>query len=174
MINAVATRLATQIKKSVPEHPSSVEVLKYSIAFLLNAVLTTLLTLVIASALGKFAESAVALAGFALLRQFSGGIHLKSGLLCIIISTTGALTLAFVQLDKPLLYVLTILSLLLALWFAPSRIERQTRIPHHYYPLLKYISMLIIASNLVFHSSVLAASFFVQCLTLIKGRRRVT
>ncbi|WP_391574393.1 accessory gene regulator ArgB-like protein [Cohnella sp.] len=170
MVDGLSRQLAVGIKRVVPESPESVEVLKYSISFILNAIFIIGFSLLISLFTGKIQEVIIVLIGYALLRQVSGGVHLKSGTLCIIISTVGATVLSFVSFNSTILLLATALSLLLALIFAPSRIEKQTRIPEKYYPLLKLISLALIASNLVIQSAVLASAFLLQTLTLIRGR----
>jgi accessory gene regulator B len=73
-----------------------------------------------------------------------------------------------VSITYEYILLLNILSLLLAFLYAPSRIENQSKIDPKHYPKLKVVSIIIIATNFLFMSSVLAAVFFVQCLTLIK------
>lgn len=168
MIKKLANWLAIGIKRVVPESPQSVEVLSYAISFILNAVSIIGASLLISLFTGRVQEVIIVLIGYALLRQVSGGIHLKSGVSCIVISTAGATVLSFVSLDSQLVLLANVIALLLALVFAPSRIARQTRIPKKYYPLLKLISLLIISSNFVIQSDVLASAFLVQTLTLIR------
>jgi accessory gene regulator B len=171
MIQEISMRLALRLKNAVPDHPRSAEVLKYGISFVINTFSIIALSLIISIFTGRTAEVGAALISYALLRQVSGGLHLKSGMLCIIVSTAGITALSLVQLEQSYLWAVTSVSLVLALIYAPSRIEKQTKIPARFYPMLKLLSMLIIASNFLFNSSVLAAAFFVQCLTLIRGRR---
>lgn len=171
MVDGLARQLAIGIKKVVPESPESMEVLKYSISFILNALFIIGFSLMISLFTGRVREVIIVLIGYALLRQVSGGVHLKSGTLCIIVSTAGATLLSFISFNSTILVQVTALSLLLALLFAPSRIEKQTRIPAKYYPLLKLASLAIIASNLVIQSAVLASAFLLQTLTLIREGR---
>ncbi|MGV2788094.1 ABC transporter permease, partial [Clostridium perfringens] len=105
IIEAVAARIAIGIKSQVPDHKASVSVLKHSIAILLNIVLIVTFTLAIAFLTGKVAQAATALIGFAILRQFSGGIHVRTGAGCILI-TTGLFTLTSF-IDMSLIYTQT-------------------------------------------------------------------
>jgi len=170
MVNTLAKRLAIGIKQVVPEAPQSVEVLSYALSFILNALYIIGASLLISLFTGKVQEVIIVLIGYALLRQVSGGIHLKSGTLCIIISTAGATALSFVSFNHNVLLLVTAISLLLALVYAPSRIDKQTRIPSKYYPLLKLISLVIISSSFFIGSAVLASAFLLQSLTLIRKK----
>ncbi|MFD0712719.1 accessory gene regulator ArgB-like protein [Paenibacillus sp. GCM10027626] len=168
MINSLANILAIRIKSKVPEHPASVAVLQYSLLFILNSLSIIVLTMCISLFTGKIFETFVALTAFAVLRQVSGGYHLKSGLLCIIISTTVIVLLSFTDCNSTVTMSLNIASAILVLMFAPSRIERQTRIPARYFPLLKVMALCLIIISGVISYPVLAMTFFAQSLTLIR------
>lgn len=170
MVNTLSGKIATGIKKVVPEAPQSVEVLKYAISFILNAFFIIGASLLISLFTGKVIEVTIILIGYALLRQVSGGVHLESGTLCIVISTAGATALSFVSFDRNTLVLVTVVSLLLALVYAPSRIDKQTRIPAKYYPVLKLLSLLIISSSFFIHSAALASAFLLQTLTLVRRK----
>jgi len=171
LIHTLADKIAVGIKSKVPEHPASVAVLRYSVSFILNTVFIILLTLVISFFTGRLLEAFIALVGFALLRQVSGGYHLTSGTLCIVVSTAGIILLSFAQFDTIITYYVNGASALLILIFAPSRIERQTKIPARLFPLLKWISLGMIAISTIIANPVLTAAFFAQALTLIRTRR---
>lgn len=171
MIQIVSQRLAEAIKSAVPDHPASIEVLKYSISFIVQTLSVIFLCLVISLFTGRWLETIVVLIGFALLRQLSGGFHLKSSVLCIAVSTAVIAFIAAVELSLPVQMALNAASALLVLWFAPADIERQTRIPRRYYPYLKIASLLLIGLSFLVIYSPLTAAFFVQALTIVKVRR---
>ncbi|MGO4375415.1 accessory gene regulator B family protein, partial [Paenibacillus sp. MCAF20] len=129
------------------------------------------LSLLIGVFTGRVFEVAIVLIGFALLRQASGGLHLKSGLKCVAVSTAGATILSFVELSQVYMLASTGIAVTLALIFAPTNIEKQSRIPHKYYPALKLLAVLMVSSNFLIQSDVLAAAFLAQGITLIFGRR---
>jgi len=166
MIEALSWKLAKSLKAQNPDHPSSVAILKHSISFLLNTGFTIGTTLLVTIFTGKFIEAVIVLISYATLRQFSGGVHLKSGTLCVVISSAGATVLSFSDFGKPTVTVINCIALALAAIYAPSKLE--TRISKGKYPRLKVISIAIIASNFFFNSPVLASTFLVQSLTLIR------
>lgn len=168
MIEALSQWIAVGIKKKVPDHPSSVNVLRFALAAVLNGVFIVSFSLIISLALHRTMEAATALIAFALLRQLSGGIHLKSGMACVVVSTTGITLISLVDLNHQAILIINIISIVLSLIFSPSRIEKQTKIKPKYFPLLKISSTLLIAVNIYVNSPVLAVTFFVQCLTLIR------
>ncbi|MGG1311912.1 MULTISPECIES: accessory gene regulator B family protein [Cohnella] len=171
MIDFLASRMAVAIKRSAVDHPASVDVLTFSLIAILNGLSIVLITMAVSLFTGRPGEAATALAGYALLRQMSGGIHLKSGDLCVVVSVLGLTAMSFADFNGTAVAAMTGAAALLALAFAPSRIDGQTRIPRRYYPLLKVLSVLTVSSNFLIMSPVLAAAFLVQCLTLIRGRR---
>jgi len=170
MVNMLAGKLATGIKKNVPDAPQSVEVLKYAISFILNALFIIASSLLISLFTGRVHQAIIILIGYALLRQVSGGVHLQSGSLCIVVSTAGVTALSFISFNTNVLFLFTAISLVLALVYAPSRIDKQTRIPAKYYPLLKLISLIIISSSFIIGSAALASAFLLQSLTLIRRK----
>ncbi|MDX2330425.1 accessory regulator AgrB [Sinorhizobium medicae] len=171
MIDSSAKKLSIYIKSKVPEHPSSVEVLEYSIGMFLNIAAIILGSLIISIMTGNTVEVLIILFSFSLLRQFSGGIHLKSGTSCAIASISLFTVLSFFHTNQDL-YVnaLTCISLVFVFLYAPSNFEKQYNIPKKYYPILKLVSLVIVMSNFIFISDALAISFFVQSLTLIIGK----
>ncbi|OBZ08032.1 accessory gene regulator ArgB-like protein [Bacillus sp. FJAT-26390] len=171
MIEALAGSIANRIKTKVPEHPTSVAVLKYSLSLLLNAVFIVGLTILISLLTGKTNEAIIVLVSFALLRQVSGGLHLKSGMSCILVSTITATIVSMSNIGELTTMMITITAAVIMVILAPSKIEKQSRIPKHYYPLLKAISTTIVLSNLFIQSDVIAAAFALQALTLILSRR---
>lgn len=170
MIKAVSHKLATSIKTAAPESPTSVEVMRYAISFLLNAALIIALSLAISLFTGKIAEAATILIAYALLRQLSGGMHLKSGWMCVFVSTIGVTILSFVNFSETLEIYISMVNVILALTYAPSRIEKQTRINPKYFPYLKVTSAVLVATGFLIHSPSMIAAFFVQCLTLISRK----
>ncbi|PWW37425.1 MULTISPECIES: accessory gene regulator ArgB-like protein [Paenibacillus] len=168
MIEMISYRLAKGLKDNIPHHPASMDVFRFSIAAIINALSIIIFTLLISLWTDKINEATIVLIAFAILRQVSGGIHLNSGDKCVLVTTLLFTAITFTGYLKDYTMIMTVLSMILALIYAPSRIENQSRIDPKHYPFLKLLSIIIIATNLLIDSSVLAATFFVQCLTLIK------
>ncbi|MCC3377159.1 accessory gene regulator ArgB-like protein [Cohnella sp. REN36] len=168
MIPRLARTTARWIKGAAPDHPVSIDVLVFSLQAIINVVSIVIVTIAISLITGKIEEAIMALIAFGALRQVSGGLHLKSGDLCVLVSVIGITLISFSNFNSAVIYIVTSISLCLAALFAPSRIENQTRIPERYFPALKIISLLIIGSNFFIQSPILAVAWFVQGLTLIK------
>ena len=170
MIERLADITAAWMKELVPEHPASVGVLKYGLHIIYNTLLTLVLCVAPALVLGQTAEVLVALAAFASLRAISGGFHFASPVACAIASSVTMLLLSYVQLEAPYMFILTAISVVFAAIYAPSNIEEQTRIPKRYFRHLKIASILLISSNFLIMSPIIAAAFAVQSISLVRRR----
>jgi accessory gene regulator B len=56
---------------------------------------------------------------------------------------------------------------------APANIRGYARMPEKYFPIMKVLSLLIIGSNYIWSSSLLAVVFFIQGILLLPLRREV-
>ncbi|MEC0167422.1 accessory gene regulator ArgB-like protein [Paenibacillus graminis] len=168
MIEYFALKLAGSIKKSVPDSHTSTAVMRFALSVIINASMIIILSLLISLITGKIKEATIALVAFPLLRQASGGYHLKSGMKCVLFSTALITVISLVDLQYKYIFIMGLLSIVLVAIYAPSNIEKQSRTPKKYYPLLKFISFVIVALNLFIGSSVLAAAFFAQSISLIR------
>ncbi|WP_019909609.1 accessory gene regulator B family protein [Paenibacillus sp. HW567] len=170
MIELLAAKMAFSLKRSVPDHPSSVEVFKFAIAMMLNVIFIVLATLGISLFTGHTGEAAAILISFALLRQLTGGIHLKSNLQCTVVSTLTFTGISLLVLPELWTVLATTAALLAILLLAPVGIDQQSRIPPKYFPYMKLAALLLVASNYFILSPVLALSFLAQSVTLVLGK----
>ncbi len=170
MIENLALKMAVFLKRSVPNHPSSVEIFEFAIALLLNVIFIVAATLGISLITGRTREIIIILLSFAVLRQLSGGMHLKTNMQCVFYSTVIFTTISLIDLSKGVTIAATILAFGLVLILAPVGIDKQSRIPAKYYPYMKMAALLLIASNFFFMSQAGSLSMLVQGITLILGR----
>ncbi|WP_429351687.1 accessory gene regulator B family protein [Paenibacillus sp. 4624] len=162
-----AGRIAKHIKSVVPNHPVPEDSMRHSLIAIINFATVVALTLLGTIITGRFEQAVLLLKCFALLRMFSGGLHLESSMKCAVVTAGATTALSMLNINDAWSVVLTVISMYIMIHFAPSGIENQTRIPERFYPALKVISFLIVASNLWFLSSMAAIAFFVQALTLV-------
>jgi accessory gene regulator B len=168
VIDTMARKMAYHIKEANPDHPASFEVLNFALVCLLNLIGCILISISLGIIFDRLPQTFMALGFFALLRIVSGGYHLKSSFLCAVLSAVAAVTVTFIPLSQISLVAITVISMILAYFFAPSKyINKTSRIPPRYYPMLKYITILLVASNLIFQSDIIAICFFIQCISLI-------
>jgi accessory gene regulator B len=166
ILDNTATYLAKSIRNNYKDSASE-EVLFYSLVIVLNTISIVLIVSIVGLFTGHFLESITALFMYALLRYFSGGVHLNSSITCIIVSSFLLISIAHIPL--PYWYtgfLLNLISLVIILWLAPKGLENVSRIAPKYYPVLKLISAAIICSNILFHSDVLSLVFFTQAVSL--------
>lgn len=164
MIDALAERWAGVLKRANPDTPS-VAVMKYGLQVVLNGVFIVGLAMLIGLIAGKPGSTALALLGFSVLRQATGGYHLKTSEGCIVLSTVMVVLVPW--LPAPWIWQMSTISVLLILWLAPAHIEEQSRIPRRYFPYLKWGSAVLVALNFWIQSEVLAWCFLIQSLSLL-------
>lgn len=170
MIEQLATRMAVSIKRSVPNHPSSVEIFKFAISIMLNLLIVVVATMGISLITGRPGEAASILISFALLRQLTGGMHLKSNLLCAVFSATTFTVISLINMDEVYILAVTLVAAFIVLFLAPVGIEKQSRISSKYYPYMKLAALMLIASNVLILSPALSLSFLAQSITLVLGK----
>jgi accessory gene regulator B len=165
-VERMAESIAGSIKKNNPDS-SSIAVLRYALIALINLLIIVFVVLTIALSTNHFSNAVVAIIAFPLVRYFSGGLHLRSSMICNIIS---AILILF-SIYTPLNYwyngfILNLLTILFLALYAPSGIKK-SKLPKSSYPILKVIAVLIVSTNLLFHSPVLSIAFFLQSITTI-------
>ena len=170
MIEQLAFKMAVSLKRSVPGHPTSVEVFKFAISMILNLMFVVIATLALSFITGYTSKAAVVLLSFALLRQLTGGMHLKTNLQCVLVSTGIFTVITLIDFSNRITIAATLISFAIVFFLAPVGIAQQSRIPAKYYPYMKLIALVLIVSNLFFLSTALSLSFLVQSFTLVLGR----
>lgn len=171
MIESIAERMATTIKRANEQDTASVEVMKFSLIILLNTILILLLIAIGGYVTGMLTETLLAFLAFAGLRIISGGFHFQSAMACTLASTTLFVAIPHIPIDPTLNGWLMFGSLILVAIYAPSNIEGHSRIGRERYPLLKLLSLIIVCLNFLWLNPILTKAFFAQSLFLIRTRR---
>ncbi|BCG57681.1 accessory gene regulator B family protein [Paenibacillus sp. URB8-2] len=164
ILEELSKRIAIKVKKYDPEGPGSLEVLSYGIGLKLNLFTGILLTVLFGLLFSSVLHSLLALVSFMILRKFSGGYHLPITICSFATGLTASLV-PLVRLDQEGTILLTALSLLIALFFAPNNYEELYNVEFDSWS--KGISVLIILSNLYFQSTIVAVAFLIQSLLLL-------
>lgn len=172
MVERLAFRLAHWLKSEVPDHPYSEARLQFGFHLFLNTVFTLLVATILGLLFGNYRETMQVLFAFGLLRSISGGYHFQSAAVCIVVSAGVAALLPFIELTNFYINTFNIVNMVLTIIFSPSRIEEQTRIPSKYFPVLKIGSTILVASNFLFQSQLLAITWFIQVLSLIRFEKK--
>lgn len=176
IVEGISRGIARAIKNTNPKETASVEVLEYGLKIIVNASLIILITLLATSLLTSWINGLVALFSFALLRFFSGGIHINSSDKCVAASVLILVLISTVKLQSDVILILNIVTLVLTLLFSPNDIHVRYKKIHIKDWMLKLATVIIIIVNMGFIGSEVASfAFFVQGLTIInldwvKGR----
>ncbi|WP_379161833.1 accessory gene regulator ArgB-like protein [Paenibacillus sp. sgz5001063] len=170
MIEMLAARMAVTLKRSVPDHPSSVEVFTFAISMMLNLLFIVAATLGISLYNGRTVDVVITLISFAILRQLTGGMHLRSNLRCAIASTLLFTGISLLSLGQFWIITATAAAIIIICIFAPVGISQQSTIPSKYYPYMKLAAIVLVAFNFLILSPALAFSFLAQSITLVLGK----
>ncbi|WP_180984563.1 accessory gene regulator B family protein [Paenibacillus sp. F4] len=165
MLEKLSKRIATAIKKADPDGPGSVEVLTYSIGIKLNWYSGLILTILFGWIVGEVLNSLLAFFSFVVLRKFSGGLHFKSLTVCAIFSAALFAAIPLIHLGHDGTLLLTAISAVIVLCIAPRKSEDLN--PSGLDPYLKWISLVIVFSNFLIQSPVIALSFTAQTVLLL-------
>ncbi|MEF3312588.1 accessory gene regulator B family protein [Paenibacillus sp. GYB004] len=168
-IEQFAEKMATSLKQSNPDINVSIPRMRYALAGLINVGLVLALTGGLGAITGSAAGALTAMAAFVLLRTFSGGYHVKSLELCVIVSTLLFVLIPMVPFPDKYTAFLTVLVALIVAIRSPVPHE-SNRIPAASYPFLKAISIMVVCSNLFIGSAVIALAFAAQAILLIPSK----
>lgn len=177
MFDKWVMKAAVWIKNENPEKTASVAVLHFALTGLLNSLVIFTIVVLIGAISGHIGDSLLASLFFVLLHFFSGGFHFKSAWMCTLFSSCIMAAALLIPLSIEWLYIITVFTIIIIVAFAPSNIENHARIPKRYFPILKLISILIVAMNLFTQSTAVCFAMFFQALLVIpyselKIRRR--
>lgn len=154
--------------------PNSPKVLRYALLGILNYLVTIIIVLIVSALTGKVISAVVAIVCFPILRNLSGGLHLRSSATCSVL--TALFILIAVHNDLDYWYnglILNLLALYTLTLRAPSGIEGFSTLNPKYYVALKLLSILFATIAIPLQSTLLASLFFLQSLTLLKTSQRI-
>lgn len=166
MIDRISKELASFLVRNGSDE--SCEVLSYAFANILNIIFITFTTLAIGSISGRFFETLVSLIGFATIRHFSGGLHMRSMDWCYVVSTLIIVVPPHVELSYAGILAMTLLSVICYGVFAPNITEELANKKDKDNKLRdKLISIFIVSANLYLQSSTLAVVFLIQAVLIL-------
>lgn len=168
MIEKLAGKLAKNLHHYAEEPLISISVLKYGLTIVINTIFVVSLSLTLGGLTGKLLETAIGIGCFLILRACSGGHHLNTSTACILLSTLISVTIPHVSLHEISIIMISLISIALFMIYSPSNLQRQSRIPSRYYPLLKVISTALAVGGLLLGMEVITVSIFIQALSLIR------
>ncbi|WP_088830022.1 accessory gene regulator ArgB-like protein [Paenibacillus tyrfis] len=171
MINRPARAVSVWIKNANPEKTTSIEIMEYALSILFNTLSIIVITLIMGYIFGKLYETIIVLISFTWLRFFSGGFHIRSSIGCILVSVFICTSLPHLpEFSVSIVTLTNVTSIILLLLFAPN-IDQETKLKDVYHPVYKCLAVGLVSINFIYMSSLLAITFFVQCLTIIPLKR---
>lgn len=168
MIESWSEKIAYSIKKANEEQTASIPVLKFALIILFNFTIPIIISLVIGAILGLLGEVALAATSFILLRMASGGYHFKSSSVCMLTMIIVAIVPPLFSIPSEWVLICNLCSLTLVAILAPSNMRGYNNLPEKYYPFLKTVSLLLVASNFYLGSDTMALVFLIQGISLLK------
>lgn len=171
MIERLADILAVSIYRHAAQPSISIPILKYGLIVVIDTALILALSLTLGGITGKLMETAVGIICFLVLRAISGGYHLNTSTACTILSTFIAVSIPHIPLKESQFEIITLISVLIFIVYSPSNLEKQSRIPSKYYPLLKVISIIMAAGSYLVKMEVVTLAVLIQSLSLIRFKQ---
>ncbi|WP_029517998.1 accessory gene regulator ArgB-like protein [Paenibacillus polymyxa] len=169
MIDKLADDISNYLKNKYPEELPSTQIVRYSMKFVISNLLPIIIVLFASLFLNNTYEVMITLISFSSLRMFSGGFHFRSAEACIVFSS-----LTIIVISKIAIYLndhtflMFLVSLALVLIYAPSNIEKQTRVKEKNFIWFKIISLSLVAIIYAFDNPISNFAVLVQCLLLIR------
>ncbi|ATO50098.1 accessory gene regulator B family protein [Brevibacillus laterosporus] len=170
MIEKLSHFFAIKIYEANPDKKESIDVLSYSLSITLNYFLVFSFSLLIGYSTNEFVSTIISMVSFIVLRIFSKGYHAKSLTTCFILTTAIIATIPHVKAQE-YTDVINIVNVFLVLFLAPNDSYEEEAILKKRVYLLKVISLVIVLSNFIISSHIVALSFFAQSLLLLPRRR---
>ncbi len=165
-------RLSLHIAKSIRKHhegAASEDILKYALIVFINTLSIIASVLLVCSITGHVKEGGIVLLCFALLRYFSGGVHLHSSDACTLISSVMLILIAHTPFAYwQIGFILNAAALILIGLLAPKGLEEHRKINPSYLWVYKLLALIIVGINFYIQDPILAMTFFIQTLTLTR------
>ena len=166
MLRKYSEALNVRMSAEGVEAPSA-DVIEYALKIIVNTLSITLLALLVGLTTNRFPETIAAVLGLSTLRFVSGGYHIRSGILCIVVSVVLLSIIPHIAVPTMWIYFLNGISLLFVALLAPANFDKYAWASRQQYPILRLIGLIIVASNFIWMSSTLALIFALQAISLL-------
>jgi accessory gene regulator B len=157
MIETAAYNIAERLNKYTDNKKINIDLVRYRIAEILHLIVIFSVSIAISIFTGKTVDTILALIAFGILRNLSGGFHLKTLEGCEIFTIAMVTAITFIHTSNTML--INLVTLILLIIFSRKKLN------------YKVVSILLVASNFIVQSDIVAISFLAQSLTLINLRR---
>ncbi|OPG99002.1 hypothetical protein B2I21_07560 [Chryseobacterium mucoviscidosis] len=163
MLSKTSAYIAQVINNADPSVDK--DIVEYELGIRLNRFLTLTLSIIVGIVTGKVLEILLAYWVLTAIRRHSGGIHFSSLTICAFFSTAVIATAALVNYSNDLANMLTYISVIIFLFYAPNIFHEQNGPVR---PVLdRYMSVSIAITNLYFQWPLLSTVFIVQAFTIL-------
>lgn len=164
ILESLSRHIAKKIKEYDPEGPGSIAVLEYGIGIKMNLYFGILLTVIFGMLFSDLLHSVLALLSFMTIRKYSGGVHLPITI-CAIVTGLAASLIPLFNLSSSAILVTNIVSVSVMVIFSPNNYEDESHV--EFGPWSKFISVIIVSTNFLFESSILAIAFLAQSILVV-------
>jgi accessory gene regulator B len=157
MIEALAYSISERLNKFTDNRNINIDLVRYRIAEILHLIVIFGVSIAISIFTGKTVNTIFALIAFGILRKFSGGFHLKTLEGCEVFTIALVTAITFIHTGNTML--INLVTIILLIIFSRKKLS------------YKVVSVLLVASNFIVQSEIVAISFLAQSSTLINLRR---
>ncbi|WP_411830314.1 accessory gene regulator B family protein [Paenibacillus alba] len=158
-IEALAYKVAITVKKWDPGITEHVEDIRYKVAYYINYYSVIVISLLIGVMTNELIGTCLSLISFGILRKYTGGYHLKTLTGCAVLTIFLLSLIPHIYMGFFIPQILNIVSFLLVFFFSSKG--------NH----ARYLSLMLIGSNLILNSPVVSLAFAIQSILLINSRR---
>ncbi|WP_161783541.1 accessory gene regulator B family protein [Paenibacillus tyrfis] len=163
-IEKLAELLAIKAKSWDESIEFDVDEIRYGLSVRIAFALVIISTLLIGFLSERVVETTLTIFSFWLLRNLTGGFHLKSLTLCVVVSVILLSIIPHIQISPLILPYIGLLTLVIVIFFSENRDFKSLS-----------LTFMIVFSSIFFSNSSISLSLFSQSLTLIKiGRWKST
>ena len=191
MVDAICNKLTSKIRKKMPEiDDERAEVINYGLQLIIGEIPKTFITIFIAWLLGVLELTILALVLILPYRKFSGGVHLKTHIGCIIATSIfyigNAIISKYLIMDKLLQYIITGLVWIFSMWmitlYAPADTEAVPILRKKERKIKKMLSYIILSISLgisllinnTIISNILLFGMLFQTITITRFMYKIT
>lgn len=158
-IELAAGRLARKAVEWNPDTPYAEDDIRYGLAVKMGFYFIIVLTVLLGLITNELYNAALSMFVFWLLRNFTGGFHLRLTP-CLIVSVTLFCTVPHIPIGDTTTVILTTISLIIVVLCSEKRTPRHL-----------LLAAVLIGTNYAFQSSTIALTILAQSITLIRTRR---
>lgn len=169
IIDQFVDKLSHYLKDKYPNELPSYGIIRYAIKFIITNTIPILLIIILSLIFGDLQDSMIAILSFSLLRTFSGGFHFQTPEKCILFSTIMIISITKLgYYFEKYTFIMFVMSLLLTLKYAPSKITEQTKVKKENFKWFKIVSLFLVSIFYLINNPISNLAVLVQSTLLIR------